>query len=276
MHAPSNARPWQLDMFDHSLKKPQKLEALWALLGRVDGQACLLLTCGDNNGALNWHFRARGGHWTWGEVSSEHLNEMRQLLAEPVHHVPEHCFPFGDSQFDCVVAIDVLEHLVDDQGFLREIGRVLKPGGRAVVTVPNGDERLLANRLKQAVGMRPQLYGHTRPGYTLAQLQAAVLRAGLTPMGNGGYSRFFTEAVELLINYCYVFVLARKRDATRSESIAPASSSEFKQHGAAYRLYRWGFPLLKGLSQLDRLLPAKGEYAVITVASKTDGLGQVP
>jgi SAM-dependent methyltransferase len=44
--------------------------------------------------------------------------------------------PFGDGSFDAVLALDVLEHLDDDRGAAREIARVLRPGGCAVVTVP--------------------------------------------------------------------------------------------------------------------------------------------
>jgi len=269
-------RPWQLEMFERSLKKRLKLAALLEQIGNVHGQACLLLTCGDNNGALNWHFRAQGGHWTWGDVAGENLEELSQLLDEPVHRIPEDRFPFADGQFDCVVSIDVLEHLAEDQHFLRELRRVLRPRGRAVVTVPNGDPRLLANRIKWRVGMQPAVYGHTRAGYTLAELQDAVARAGLSPIGGGGYSRFFTEAVELLINFGYVFVLSRQRGPIRPGSIAPTSSMELQTHGAAYRLYRLAFPLLSLISRLDRLLPSRGNYAVIAVAVKPDVAGQAP
>ena len=272
----SRRRPWQLEMFERSLKKRLKLAALLEQIGNVDGQACLLLTCGDNNGALNWHFRAQGGHWTWGDVAGENLRELSQLLDEPVHRIPEDRFPFADGQFDCVVSIDVLEHLAEDQGFLRELGRVLRPRGRAVVTVPNGDPRLLANRIKWRVGMLPAVYGHLRAGYTLAQLRDAVARAGLSPIGGGGYSGFFTEAVELLINFGYVFGLSRRRGPIRPGSIAPRSSLELQTHGAAYRLYRLAFPLLRLISRLDRLLPSRGNYAVIAAAVKPDVASQAP
>ncbi|MGQ0604760.1 MAG: class I SAM-dependent methyltransferase, partial [Anaerolineales bacterium] len=175
---------------------------------------------------------------------------------------------------DCVVSIDVLEHLAEDQPFLRELRRVLQPGGRAVVTVPNGDPQLLANRLKRWVGMQPAVYGHTRAGYTPAELQDAVVQAGLRPIGSGGYSRFFTESAELLINFAYVFVLSRRRGPTRNGSIAPTSSIELKNHGAAYRLYRLAFPLLSLVSRLDRFLPSGRNYAVFVVAIKPDAVGQ--
>lgn len=44
--------------------------------------------------------------------------------------------PFGDSTFDSVVCSEVLEHVADPEGFMLEIGRVLRPGGRVLLTVP--------------------------------------------------------------------------------------------------------------------------------------------
>jgi ubiquinone/menaquinone biosynthesis C-methylase UbiE len=262
------SQPWQLQMFRRSLKKQRKLKALLEMTGDSTDQHCLLITCGDNNGALNWHFRARGGDWTWGDVAGENLEEISELLGEPVEHVAQDGFPFADAQFDYVVSIDVLEHLEDDQPFLRELRRVLRPGGRAVVTVPNGDPGLLANRIKWRVGMTPDVYGHTRAGYTVAELSESVEKAGLKAGDHGGYSRFFTEMMELAINFGYVFVLARKKGWAEPGHIAPTSSSELKTHGAAYRLYQLAYPIMRLISKLDDLLPSKGNYAVIVSAEK--------
>ena len=248
-------------MLRRSLKKQLKLRALFDVLGDVSGQRCLLITNGDNNGAMNWHFRARGGAWVWGDLAGENLREMAELLGEPVLRLPEDRLPFPDGQFDCVVLLDVLEHLSEDQTLLREVRRALRPGGRAVVTVPNGDPRLLANRLRRRIGMTPEVYGHTRAGYTLAELSEAVERAGFRAARQGGYSRLFTELVEMAINTSYVFVLARKRAAPGQ--IAPTSSGDMKRHGAAYQLYSAAFPVLRTLSSLDRLLPGEANYAVI-------------
>lgn len=44
--------------------------------------------------------------------------------------------PFPDQTFDVVLATDVIEHLEDDAKALREIARVLKKGGLAIITVP--------------------------------------------------------------------------------------------------------------------------------------------
>jgi SAM-dependent methyltransferase len=45
-------------------------------------------------------------------------------------------FPFGDQEFDAVLCNQVLEHVFNPDEFLREIHRVLKPGGKLLLTVP--------------------------------------------------------------------------------------------------------------------------------------------
>jgi ubiquinone/menaquinone biosynthesis C-methylase UbiE len=44
--------------------------------------------------------------------------------------------PFSDGEFDAVVSADVLYHVGDDRKALRELHRVLRPGGLLVVNVP--------------------------------------------------------------------------------------------------------------------------------------------
>ena len=264
----SNHLPWQIEMFRRSIKKQQKLRALLELLGETTDKTCLLVTCGDNNGALNWHFRRHGGEWTWADVSGENNDQISGLLSEPVYAFKEDDFPVPGGHFDWVVSIDVLEHLRQDQPFLRELRRVLKPGGKVVVTVPNGDERLLANKIKWRLGMTPEVYGHTRAGYTVPELCDALRNSGLEPKDTGGYSRFMTEMIELAINFGYVRVLAKRHGGAQTGHVAPVSSGELKTYGLAYRVYSLVFPLARAISLLDRLLPARTNNAVIVSARK--------
>ncbi|MDX1629170.1 MAG: class I SAM-dependent methyltransferase [Fulvivirga sp.] len=50
-----------------------------------------------------------------------------------------------DAQFDVVVTFQVIEHIKDDRQFLEEIRRVLKPGGKALITTPNIKKTLTRN-----------------------------------------------------------------------------------------------------------------------------------
>jgi SAM-dependent methyltransferase len=45
--------------------------------------------------------------------------------------------PHGDASFELVVAFEVIEHLADWQGFLREAHRALVPNGQLVISTPN-------------------------------------------------------------------------------------------------------------------------------------------
>jgi SAM-dependent methyltransferase len=47
--------------------------------------------------------------------------------------------PLADAAADLAVALDVLEHVEDDRHALRELARVVRPGGLLVVTVPQYD-----------------------------------------------------------------------------------------------------------------------------------------
>ena len=51
--------------------------------------------------------------------------------------------PFADASFDKIIAAEVLEHLPEDGRAMRELARVLKPGGAIAVTVPRwGPEKV--------------------------------------------------------------------------------------------------------------------------------------
>lgn len=44
---------------------------------------------------------------------------------------------FKNNSFDAVIMMEVLEHVIDDEKTIAEINRVLKPGGKFIVTTPN-------------------------------------------------------------------------------------------------------------------------------------------
>jgi SAM-dependent methyltransferase len=268
---PSGGTPWQLQMYAKSLKKRQKVELLMRLMGRVSDERCLLISGHDNNGAMNHHFRAAGGKWSWGQVYPQGIDEMAEFLGDPVAHVDINRFPFPDGAFDVVIVIDVHEHFADVTGLNREIRRVLAPGGLAIITTPNGDTRLPVAALKRVVGMGPATYGHVVQGYRIRELEEMFHSVDMRPVASGGYSRFFTELAELVINFGYVKVLSRKKEhpPVMEGTIAPTSRKELEAVRKEYRMYSLIYPFMYVFSLLDRLIPGKGGYAVAVSARKS-------
>lgn len=53
--------------------------------------------------------------------------------------------PFEDESFDCVISFQVIEHIKDDAKFISEVHRVLKKGGRVIISTPNIEMSLTRN-----------------------------------------------------------------------------------------------------------------------------------
>ena len=80
---------------------------------------------------------ARRGTVTGVELASQSLEVARERGVGTV--LPgslDDPLALDDDAFDLAVALDVLEHVRDDDAALRELARVIAPGGRLLVTVP--------------------------------------------------------------------------------------------------------------------------------------------
>lgn len=81
---------------------------------------------------------------------TESLPDFRQVDA----NFP---LPFGDQMFDAIISTDVIEHLENPTNLLRECSRILKPGGRLVLSTPNVGS--VISRLVYAVSGDFPLFG---------------------------------------------------------------------------------------------------------------------
>lgn len=85
--------------------------------------------------------------------------DYRQVVADAA-------LPFDDGSFDVVLSFQVIEHVVDEAGYLREARRVLRPGGVLILITPDRQHRLLP-------GQRPWNRWHLRE-YSADRLIALV------------------------------------------------------------------------------------------------------
>jgi len=109
-----------------------------------------------------------------GAMALEHEFDPTRLLASAIvgdaHHLP-----FPDATFDHVICSEVLEHIPDDVTVLRDIVRVLRPGGTLVVTVPRYGPERINWWLSEAY--------HSVPGGHIRIYRRRVLRARLRDAG---------------------------------------------------------------------------------------------
>lgn len=88
--------------------------------------------------------------------------------------------PFRDASFDAIYSMGTIEHFDETERAVEEIARVLKPGGRAIIGVPNRHDpflRPLLATVLQALGL--YAYGYEK-SYSRRGLRQMLKRGGLT------------------------------------------------------------------------------------------------
>jgi len=106
-------------------------------LGVTNGRGRRLLDVGCAAGFLLDVAAARGWEIAGVEVSPHAVKFAQERLGEAVRMGTLEQAQFDSDSFDAVVMLDVVEHVRDPVGLLREAARVLKPGGVLLLSAPN-------------------------------------------------------------------------------------------------------------------------------------------
>src|SRR5512143_2005439 len=96
----------------------------------------LVLSIGAGSGRDIWHlttqFRVHAVDFATNGLQVARAHDIRCVSADVARGLP-----FRDCVFDLVILKDILEHLIDPEALATEAKRVLRPGGRIVISVPN-------------------------------------------------------------------------------------------------------------------------------------------
>ncbi|MGH7213210.1 MAG: class I SAM-dependent methyltransferase [Tepidisphaeraceae bacterium] len=136
------------------------------LLSRADGRSSLVLEVGSGLSPV----MTQRDWVVYTELSPCALATLRRLHGRGMYATADIMrLPFAEGTFAYALCSEVLEHLPDDWGALGEIARVLRPGGRLVLTFPHRRFYFSAD---------DRFVGHYRR-YELSDMTERVERAGL-------------------------------------------------------------------------------------------------
>ena len=258
---------WQLQIAEKSLKKQEKINSIRDFIEPLDGKTCLEVGC--DKGVLSYHLRKWGGNWTSIDADEENLRITKELVKENVAYTDGKTLEFPDTHFDCIIAIDFLEHIQTDQEFIHEMFRTLKDDGTLYITVPHTEKGLFLNEVRKWLGFKPEDYGHVREGYGLKDLQEKLDKGGFAVQESTTFSRFFSEAIELGVNFGYFFLLNRKKNRGGIKGgISPESGDDVSRHAKSLKLYSLIYPVVKTIALLDTLIPFTQGYILMVSAKK--------
>ncbi|MCO6451443.1 MAG: class I SAM-dependent methyltransferase [Caldilineales bacterium] len=102
--------------------------------GKLEGAD--VLVDGAGVGMYSRHLSAAGAHVVSLDIVEEDIMQAAQVVNGCLVGAAER-LPFPSASFDTILSHEVLEHVDDDAKALTEVARVLRPGGRLLLFVPN-------------------------------------------------------------------------------------------------------------------------------------------
>lgn len=117
---------------ENRLVKAKKIEAVLAEHLHRPVKGFKILDVGTGAGAISSYFARLGNN-----VHSVDVADQRKFRDFTFKQVEGEQIPYNDSTFDIVISNFVLEHVKNRDSHLKEVARVMKPGGIGYISSPN-------------------------------------------------------------------------------------------------------------------------------------------
>ena len=112
------------------------------------------LDIGCANGDWASYWKQKGWEPFGIDIHSEYVDSaVKKGVQAKICDLNKDKIPFEGSCFDLVFAGEIIEHLIDTDGFITEVYRCLKPNGNLILTTPNLAS--FENRLRILFGIYP-------------------------------------------------------------------------------------------------------------------------
>jgi len=122
-----------------------------------------LLDIGCSTGDWAAYWQDRGWQCSGVDIDKEHVEFARGRGIDAKYCDLNHDqLPFENHSFDLIFAGEVIEHLVDTDGFVSELHRCLRSGGHVLITTPNLVS--FENRLRILLGIYPAWVNYNLAG----------------------------------------------------------------------------------------------------------------
>lgn len=240
-----------------------------------------LLNAGCGTGEFNYYLKYFFDKSFGVDVNSTDIGIARALNSDPniqfdVGDVTK--LNFEDDFFDSIICVDVLEHVDDPMGALKEFYRVLKPDGQMILTVPHRNYPFFYDPLnfvrERLSGKHWSIgiwgFGHTKL-FDQQTLMSLLENSRFSIIHKEGLTHGFCGLIE-----GYLPTLLQplaKSNASNREKLDESEELKEKKFGFSYHIPPFLERILRLLIGVDRFLGKKSSFSVglLIVAEKKEG-----
>ena len=246
----------------YSLRKRLKLPILMRALKIKKTDTLLDVGCGA--GVFSQEMALRGGKVIGLDYSDTNVKAVRErykLLNLSFEIGDATKMPFKNETFDSVLGTEIIEHIQDDNIFVSECYRVLKNGGKVVITTPCTNPTISvdwARRFFAGIDITKD-FGHKRGGYTKEELFDILKKNNFVPEKVVYYDILFGELA---------WVITCMPRAFTNKDWKSGEGQEKLGNSFMFNFYKLIFPLIYLFARLDIFLKGLRGHHIMVVGRK--------